>query len=205
MPPPLPPQRTLTDIARRAEMDTASEDGGSILSEDMYDPHVAIRPYDEPFGDHHFAKSPMSIDHENYETGTEDEEEEKRGLFESISNPSLPVPASSISQGLDIGNVAGNGVFDSVSPPRQRPVLPQRGPSVKKVPPPPPARRITTGASGFTPAHSANNSLSSSVPVSTETLSLAAPVLPKRPTSRSRSSTIVAGLQEPITDSPFDN
>ncbi|KAF8514414.1 hypothetical protein BU17DRAFT_68354 [Hysterangium stoloniferum] len=196
-PVPVPPQRTLTEIARRAEMDITSEDGASILSQDMFDPHVAVRVYDEPFGDHHFAKSPMSIHHEHYDPATEDEDDEKRGLFDpAAGSPALPTATSP--QGMEIGNMAGNGALDAVSPPKQPPALPQRRQSVKKAPPPPPARRITTGAGGTVPMHSATGSISSSAPVSTVNLTLGAPgapALPRRPISRI----------EPITDSPFEN
>ncbi|KAF8503876.1 hypothetical protein JB92DRAFT_3207391 [Gautieria morchelliformis] len=211
----VPPPR-LTSIAQRAQTDTASEDGTSIVS-DFQDVEPSIRLYDEPFGDHHLAKSPMVAEHDHeHEPSvdmTDEGEDEMQGLFGSSDRtmPNGAPPVTFTAHGYEVGNAAGNPVTVNAANSRQPPALPQRKPS-KKPPPPPPARRSTISASAA-PAHGVRSGDSSvSAPASTANLAASVsfppppPVTSRRAKLRARSSTPSMQATDPSdTISPFDN
>ena len=212
-PPPLAPMPPrMTSIAQRALTDTTSEDGISVISDDIHDTGPDIRLYDQPFGDHHLAMTPLAAEHgHEQEPSTEmtvEDEDDRRGLFgadqdssmlDGTSSPSAAV-ARFTSRGVEIGNAEGNSIpgggGGGGGSARQPPAVPQRKPSVKKPPPPPPARRPTVSASVSPPSVSA---ASSTVPFPPP------PVASKRALSRSRSSNPIVPVTPPDTISPFDN
>ena len=195
--PPLPSR--MTGIAQRAQNDTMSVDSASVASVDLHDVGTQIRLYDEPFGDHHLAKSPMVLDHEQDPSGdtlmTEDEDDE-RGLFVQSDSVGVP-PAQPTNGGIEVGNVAGNGVGNA----RQPPALPQRKPLTKKPPPPLPARPSTVSIGSGGPYISAPSSTSNLAALSFPP----PPAAPKRSSTRSRSSNAVGQATPPTASvSPFD-
>ena len=204
IPPPLPSR--MTNIAQRAQADITSEDGASIISDDFHDIDPHGRLYDEPFGDHHLAKSPMMAEHDHEQepsgdTAAEDEDE-MHGLFESSGQISAPDPHTIV-----VGNAAGDGTVA-----RQPPALPHRKQSMKKPPPPPPpVRRSTISSNGPPPFLGVVSSGGPSISAPSSTANLAAsavsfpppPAAPRRATLRSQSS--IPAIRPSESLSPFDN
>ena len=205
IPPPLPSR--MTNIAQRAQNDIVSEDGESILSDDFqYVTTQESLVYDEPFGDHHLAKSPMVVEHDHDHYHEHDptgdiamEEEEMKGLFGAQSPTTFhdvtSTPAGSTRQNIEVGNIAGNSVADNIGAGnatlggvRQPPALPQRKQSVKKPPPPPPARRSTI--SGLAPPQGIGSSGGPSTSAPSSTANLAVVMMASSAASSSSSSAV---------------
>lgn len=198
-PPPLLPPRQPSNLAQRAQIETSFEDDASIISQDLYSPNpnvVAIGLYDESFSKLRVAKSPMALDVDHKYTPTDEEDEERRGLFNPPDTPAFfDSPVEPLPNGVEIGNREGNTMFQPASSLKQPPILPPRV-STKKAPPPPPARR-SAGSGNAVATSIPSSSATSAIPITFPS----PPSVPKRPNSRARS----AMADPPSSVSPFDN